>query len=119
MLRRIFWSIIVNSLALWMTSLIVKGLQFDSTSSIIITALFLGVINAIVKPILNLLALPITILTLGLFLFIVNAVSLEIVAAISPGFSISTFWSAVVGAFLLSLFTTIFNWLLFPKKNRE
>lgn len=115
MLRRIFWSIIINSLALWLTSLIVKGFQFDSTPSIIFTALILGIINTVVKPVLNLLALPITIITLGLFLFIVNAVSLEIVAAISPGFSISTFWNAIIGAFLLSIFTTIFNWLLFPK----
>ncbi|MBP9044380.1 MAG: phage holin family protein [Spirochaetes bacterium] len=118
MLRRILWSIIVNSLALWVTSLIVRGLQFTGAGAIIVTALILGVINAVVKPILNFLALPLTILTLGLFMFIVNAISLEIVASLSPGFSITSFWSAIVGAVVLSIFTTIFNWLLFPKEVR-
>jgi len=119
MLRRIVWSIIINAFALWVTSLIVKGLHFSNVTSIIITALILGIVNAVIKPILNLLALPITIITLGLFIFIVNAASLEIVAALSPGFSISSFWYAIVGALLLSIFTTVFNWLLFPKQSKK
>lgn len=119
MLRRILWSIIVNSLALWVTSLIVRGLQFTGTGAIIITALILGVINAIIKPILNFISLPLTILTLGIFIFVVNAICLEIVASLSPGFSIASFWSAIIGAIVLSIFTTIFNWLLFPKEVRR
>jgi len=57
-------------------------------------------------------------LTLGLFIFVVNAICLEIVAALSPGFAIANFWSALFGSLILSIFATIFSWLLFPKEVR-
>jgi putative membrane protein len=94
----------------------VPGFKFTGTLSIVIAALILGVVNTIIKPIFILISIPITILTLGLFIFVVNGFVLEIVAAISPGFSISSFGSAILGAFLLSVFSTILTWLLFPKR---
>ncbi len=116
MLRRILLGIVVNSLALWVTSLIVRGLEFTGAGAIIVTALILGVVNAIIKPILNLISLPLTILTLGLFTFVINAICLEIVAALSPGFAIANFWSALLGSLVLSIIATIFGWFLFPKE---
>lgn len=115
MLGRILLSIVVNSLALWVTSLIVRGLQFTGIGSIIVTALILGVVNAIIKPILNFVSFPLTVLTLGLFIFVINAICLEIVAALSPGFAITNFWSALLGSLILSIIATIFGWFLFPK----
>jgi len=108
--------LLINSAAFFVVSLLVPGFKFTGTLSIVIAALILGVINTIIKPIFILISIPITILTLGLFIFVVNGFVLEIVAAISPGFSISSFGSAILGAFLLSVFSTILTWLLFPKR---
>ncbi|MGB9695034.1 MAG: phage holin family protein [Caldisericaceae bacterium] len=116
MKSRFIWGLFINSVAFYLVSLVVPGFVFTNTVSIIIAALVLGIANTIIKPIFMLISIPFTILTLGLFIFVVNGIVIEIVAFLSPGFSITSFGTAVLGAFLLSVFSTVLTWLLFPKR---
>ena len=84
-----------------------SGLTFQGFTTALIAALILGVINALLKPIVKILTLPINILTLGLFTFVINAFMLVIVDWIVPGFKILDFFSAFIGAFLISVVSAI------------
>jgi putative membrane protein len=94
----------IVALGLWLASYVLPGLQFDSAGYLLAAALLLGIVNAIVRPIAVVLTLPITLLTLGLFLLVVNAAMLGLVALLLSGFQISSFWTAV-GASLIVSFT--------------
>lgn len=99
------WLVAAASLAI--TAWIVPGLTLTSWSVAAIGAVVLGLVNAIVKPILTILTLPITILSLGLFLFVVNAIALSLAGYLTPGFIISGFWPAFFGAIILSVVSGI------------
>lgn len=90
---------------------IVSGVQVSGFGSALIGALVLGLVNAIVKPVMIVLTLPLTILTFGLFLFVLNALMLWLVSAVVPGFQIRGFWAALVGSLLLTLLNIIIDWL--------
>jgi putative membrane protein len=92
----------IAALGLWLASRWVSGLVITDYMQLALAAILLGVANAVVKPVLVILTLPITILTLGLFLLVVNAALLGLVALLLPGFSIATFWAAVLGAMIVS-----------------
>ncbi len=96
-------SILVNAAALFVAAQLLSGITVADTGTLFLAALVFGVVNTFVKPLLTLLSLPITILTLGLFYLVVNAALLGLTAAITPGFSISGFWSAFFGAIIISL----------------
>lgn len=93
----------ITALGLWVASEIFGGLSFDSASKLIVAALLLGVVNAFVRPLAFILTLPLTVLTLGLFLLVLNAAMVGLVAWILPGFEISGFWTAVGAALVVSL----------------
>ena len=93
----------IAALGLWMASEIFTGLSFDSTSQLIVAALLLGIVNAFVRPLAFILTLPLTVLTLGLFLLVLNAGMVALVAWIVPGFHVSSFWTAVGAALIVSL----------------
>jgi len=93
----------ITALGLWVASEILSGLVFDSTSKLIVAAIMLGIVNAIVRPLAFILTLPITVLTLGLFLLVLNAGMVALVAWVVPGFTISGFWTAVGAALIVSL----------------
>lgn len=103
---------LANALALFLTSYIVTGIHITDFWAAVIAAGALGVVNALIRPVLYFLTLPATILTLGLFTFVVNAFMLQIVDWITPGFAIDTFWSALLGAVLLSLLSALFSALV-------
>ena len=84
----------IAAVGLWLASLWVGGITISDYGTLALAALLLGVCNAVVKPILVILTLPITVLTLGLFLLVVNAAVLALVALVLPGFAISGFWAA-------------------------
>ena len=84
--------ILVVALALAATAYIVPAIQVDSLTTLLVAALVLGVVNAIVRPILAILTLPITVVTLGLFLFVVNGLAFALAAWFVPGFSVDGFW---------------------------
>ena len=97
--------VIVVGLLLWVVARIVPGVEVDGVGHALVAGLVLGVINALVRPLLVILTLPITILTLGLFLLIINAILLKLAAALVPGFRVQGFLPAVLGALLLSIFS--------------
>ena len=101
-----------NTLAILIVAWMLDGITVRDAVAGVLAGLVLGVVNAIVKPILVVLTLPLTVLTLGLFYFIVNAICLAIVAAIVPGFDVDGVLSTIVGALLISLFAWIINGLL-------
>ena len=100
---------LLNTLALYVVAYIVPNFYYRDWIALAIAALVLGLLNAIVKPILVLLTLPLTIVTLGLFLIVLNAIILEITAAIVPGFDIDGFGWALLGAIVLALVSLVTN----------
>jgi len=99
---------IVTSLSLWVASEVFAGIHFADPSALIVSALLLGFANAIVRPLLIILTLPLTLVTLGLFLLVINAIVLQLVAALVSGFTISSFGTA----FLASIFISITSYLI-------
>jgi putative membrane protein len=93
----------ISALGLWLASELLQGLTFESTSKLIVAALVLGVVNAFVRPLAFILTLPITVLTLGLFLLVLNAGMVSLVAWLVPGFQVSGFWTAVGASLIVSL----------------
>ncbi|NNM20262.1 MAG: phage holin family protein [Gammaproteobacteria bacterium] len=94
---------LIVALSLLVAARFVPGMRIDGFGTLIFAAMLLGLVNAIVRPIVVLLTLPITLITLGLFLLVINAGMLGLVAWLLPQFSIDGFWAAVFGALLVSL----------------
>ena len=94
---------VLNAIALLGVAYVYPGVQVEDWKSAAIAALVLGLVNTLVKPVLVLLTLPVTILTLGLFLVVLNALLFWGVAEVLPGFNVNGFWAAVLGAILYSL----------------
>ncbi len=97
----------IASLGLWLASTWVSGLAFDSPASLILAAILLGIVNGLVRPLVVLLTLPLTIVTLGFFLLIVNGIMLALVAGLLPGFHVAGFWDAFWGAIIVSIVSWI------------
>lgn len=93
----------ITALGLWVASELLSGMTFDSTSKLIVAAIVLGVVNAFVRPLAFILTLPITIVTLGLFLLVLNAGMVALVAWLVPGFQVAGFWTALGAAVIVSL----------------
>lgn len=98
---------LVSALAILVTAYILPGVHIESFVTALATAVVLGIINSILKPILLLLTLPINILTLGLLTFVINALLVLLAAQIVPGFKVDGFWWALAFSIVLSLVTTI------------
>ena len=95
------------SLGLWLATRLLSGLHFKDAQTLIIAALLLGVINAIVRPLIIMLTLPITVVTMGLFLLVVNAAMLGLVASLIDGFRIDSFGTALAASLIVSLCTAV------------
>lgn len=93
----------ISALGLWLAAAIVPGMEITGTGTLVLAALLLGIVNAVVRPVLIVLTLPITVLTLGLFLLVVNAASLAIVAWMLEAFMLSGFWAALFGSVVVSV----------------
>jgi putative membrane protein len=96
--------LLVSALLLWLVSQFVSGIYIRGFSSAIVAALVLGLVNFLVRPILIIVTLPITILTLGLFLIVINALMLILTSSLVPGFHVASFTAALIGGLLLGLF---------------
>lgn len=105
-------SLLLNTLALIITAYIVPGFKVDSFTSALLAAIVLGVINTFIKPLLLLLTLPLTIITLGLFIFIVNAIVLRLTSLFVPGFMVEGWLPAILGAIVLSVVSTVLSMLV-------
>lgn len=99
----------LNGLGLYIVSRILPGITLTDFGSALIAVVIIGLVNALVKPILILLTLPITILTLGLFTFIINALLLMLASSLTPGFHIDGFGTALIGSILLSLINILLH----------
>jgi putative membrane protein len=97
-----FLRVAIVALGLWLSTKIFPGLHFDSGVTLLAAALLLGIVNAVVRPIAVILTLPLTLLTLGLFLLVINAGMLALVALLLGGFQINGFWTAVGAALVVS-----------------
>ena len=100
---------LATAVSLVITAFIVPGFTITSFSSAIVGAAVLGLVNAVIKPILVLFTLPLTILTLGLFLFVVNAIAFGLVSYLTPGLMIGGFFPALFGPIVLTLVSGIIN----------
>ena len=98
----------ITALSLWLASRVFRGISFADTSSLVISALLLGFANAIVKPLVIVLTLPLTLLTFGLFLLVINALMILLVSALVRGFKVSGFWTA----FFASIFIAVLSWVI-------
>jgi putative membrane protein len=92
---------LISGIGLWTASRLVRGIEIDDAGTLVLAAILLGLVNAIVRPIAIILTLPLTILTLGLFLLVVNAGMIALVAGILPGFHIRGFGAALLTALIV------------------
>jgi putative membrane protein len=108
-----------TAIALGVAVWIVPGVRAASVPSLLVAALVLGFINAVVRPILVILTLPITILTLGLFYFVINGAAFALTSIVVPGFSVDTVWSAIFGALVVSLFSWFVGVVVGPPRRHR
>ncbi|MFO1460288.1 MAG: phage holin family protein [Verrucomicrobiota bacterium] len=103
---------VVTTLAVLVAAQVVKGIHYDTTATVLVASLLLGFLNAFVRPILLLLSLPLLLVSLGLFIVVINALLLRFVGEVVKGFTVADFWTAVWGSIVISLVSTIMNLLL-------
>ncbi len=106
---------LVSAIGVWLASLIIGGITVQGTGVLLGAGLLLGIVNAFIRPVMIILTLPFTILTLGLFLFVINAMMLGLVAWFLDGFAISGFWAALGGSIIVSLTSWVASWYIGPK----
>ena len=111
---RVLLNWFLSALAVWIVSRVVPGIYVNGLLAALIAALVIGFINATIGLLLKILTFPLTLLTLGLFWFVINALMLEFASALVPGFQVRGFFAAFVGAIVLSLVNMLLKWLAFP-----
>lgn len=109
----------ISALGLWLAEQIVPGIDVANAGTLIAAAFLLGIANAVVRPVLFILTLPITIVTLGLFLLVINAAMLGLVALLLPGFHIAGFWAALFGALIVAITGWLASWFIGPRGRVE
>lgn len=112
----VFWG--VNTLSLWVADDLFDGLAFASARALFVSGLMLGLVNAVLKPLLIILTLPLSVLTLGFFVLVINALMLLLVAWLVPGLTVSSFWDGFFAALFVSIFSFLVNALLGLNKVR-
>ena len=111
-LKKFIHSWVINTLAVLVACYIVPGIRYDQPLFLFLASLLLGVLNAVLKPFMMRIALVLVIFTLGLFRFVINALLLYLVAVIlQPHFSVQNFWSAFLGALIISIISVVLNLL--------
>src|SRR5580698_1795324 len=107
---------IITALAVWITSKVVSGFYVDGPFAALIAAVVIGLVNATLGLFLKIITFPLTILSLGLFWFVINAIMLELAAAFVPGFHIRSFGAAFVGSIVLTIVNMLLKWLVLPPR---
>jgi putative membrane protein len=111
---RLLLNWILSALAVWIVSRVVPGIYVSGPIAALIAALAIGFVNATLGVLLKVLTFPLTLITLGLFWFVINALMLKFASALVPGFVVRGFGAAFIGAILLSLVNMLLKWLVFP-----
>jgi putative membrane protein len=104
---------LVSAFALWLVARIVPGVEVRSFGAAVVATAVIAVVNAIAGPVLRFITFPLTLLTLGLFLLVVNAILLKLAAALAPGFRIVGFLPAILGSLVLTILTSLLRYILF------
>jgi putative membrane protein len=116
---RLLLNWILSALAVWIVARIVPGIYVSGLGAALIAALVIGFINATIGALLKILTFPLTLITLGLFWFIINALMLKLASALlAPRFEVRTFFAAFIGAIVLSLVNMLLKWLVNPPRER-
>jgi putative membrane protein len=110
---------LLSALALLIVAYIVPGFRVSGVFSALVAAVVIGLINATVGLVLKVVTFPLTVLTLGIFWFVVNAIVLKLATWFVPGFNIDGFWAAFLGAIVLSLINMLFRWLMPRREERH
>ncbi|MHB8477548.1 MAG: phage holin family protein [Steroidobacteraceae bacterium] len=110
---------LIVALGLWLATVWVSGVSIDTPGTLILAGVLLGIVNSIVRPIAIVLTLPMTIVTLGLFLLVINAGMVALVAGILPGMHVAGFWSAFWTSVLVSLVSFVGSWFVGGKGKVE
>ena len=113
---RLLLNWLLNALAVWIVAHFVPGIHVSGPMAALIAALAIGFINATLGALLKILTFPLTLLTLGLFWFVINAAMLKLAAAFVPGFEVQGFFAAFVGAIVLSVVSSLLHWLIMPNR---
>lgn len=108
---RLLLNWLLSALAVWVVSQVISGIHVAGLAAALIAALVIGFVNATLGLLLKIITFPLTVLTLGIFWLVINALMLEVAAAVVPGFRVDTFASAFWGAIVLSLVNMLFRWL--------
>ena len=116
---RFLLRLLLNGLAIMVAAWFVPGVRLAGVVPAIVAGMILGFVNALVRPVLLLLTLPFTLLTLGLFIFIVNAVCFALTAALVPGFDLSGFFAAFFGALVVTMVSWLLNALMADNADRR
>jgi len=109
-----FLRTLITILGLLLASALIPGVDISGTGSVIVAAILLGLVNGFVRPVAFLLTLPVTIITLGLFLFVLNAAMFGLVAAMLDNFVVSGIWSAIFGSLVVGITSTMASWYIGP-----
>lgn len=118
-MRGVILRFLLSAASLGLMAWIVKGVHADGVGPLLLTALVLGILNAVVRPVLWLLTLPINLLTLGLFTFVLNAAMLALAARIVPQFHVDGVVAALLGAVVLSVVSAVLNWLVHDAREKK
>ncbi len=116
---RLLLNWVLSALAVWIVSRVVPGFYVSGAVAALIAALAIGFINATIGFVLKVLTFPLTLITLGLFWFVINALMLKFASALVPGFQVHGFFAAFVGAILLSLVNMVLRWLVDPRPDKR
>jgi putative membrane protein len=115
---RFLLRLLLNGVAVFLAAQLIPGIGVASPGAALVAGIVLGLVNAVIRPVLILLTLPATVLTLGLFIFVVNAICLALAAWFVPGFTISGFWAALFGALVISVISWLLSVILIDKDRR-
>jgi putative membrane protein len=110
---------LIVALGLWLATVCVNGVSIDTPGTLILAGVLLGIVNSVVRPVAIVLTLPMTIVTLGLFLLVINAGMVALVAWILPGMHVAGFWSAFWTSVLVSLVSFVGSWFVGGKGKVE
>ena len=102
-MKGFLFRLVITGLGLWAAETIVPGVRIDGWGNLVLAALLLGIVNAVIRPIILILTLPLTVLTLGLFILVVNGISVALVAWLMPGFSLSGLGAAILASMVVGL----------------
>ncbi len=113
---RLLLNWVLSALAVWIVSQVVPGIHVNSAMTALIAALVIGLVNATIGFLIKILTFPLTLITLGLFWFVINALMLELASVLVRGFEVHGFLAAFIGAIVLSIVSSILHWLVMPRK---